>query len=106
MKILQQGDCLIVEIEEKEIPKNSNKIYGGILLRGEATGHAHRLSDSSAEIYEDEESNLYVTTKSSPATLVHEEHKPLTLPTNSFFKVLQIREVDPFDENEIRTVID
>ena len=74
MKQFRQGDLLIQEIES--LPKNIKK-HNLILLRGESTGHAHRME--SGEVFSDKLGNLYISLAKT-ANVVHKEHSPIELP--------------------------
>ncbi|MHA1109897.1 MAG: hypothetical protein ACTSRE_02255 [Promethearchaeota archaeon] len=97
-KLYRHGDVLIQEVET--IPKKAKKIKGNILVRGEVTGHAHRL-DGTYQILETPEF-LYVDIAENDAKILHEEHDPITLPKGKY-KVWVQREYTP---EAIRRVID
>lgn len=96
----QQGDVLVVSIDE--IPK-ATKLDHLILQTGEVTGHAHRISNGLAELFETG-STKYLKVLSDEAVLTHEEHKPITLP-KGLYKIGIVREYDHFIE-EARNVQD
>ncbi len=97
-KLYRHGDVMIQEIET--IPKQAKKVKGNILVRGEVTGHAHRL-DGAYEILETPEF-LYINVAEGNAQILHEEHDPITLPKGQY-KVWVQREYTP---EAIRRVID
>jgi hypothetical protein len=73
-----------------------------VLAEGEITGHAHRLQDpSSAQVFS-VGSDLYLEVSAESATIVHEEHAPVTLPRGGYTIRIQ-REYSP---REIRQVMD
>lgn len=74
MKQYRQGDLLLQSITS--IPKSAKKLNTLILLRGEATGHTHRIE--SGQVFSD--SGLLYIALSNPTSLVHEEHSPIKLP--------------------------
>lgn len=102
MTLYQQGDVLIQSVEGVK----GNAAPHRILAQGEATGHAHRLSEASdGLLYEDETiGTLYLRVGPGGATVEHEEHQPITLPPGEF-AVRQVREYDHFTE-EARQVKD
>ncbi|MCS7135302.1 MAG: hypothetical protein NZ893_02590, partial [Candidatus Aenigmarchaeota archaeon] len=75
-----QGDVYFVKIEE--LPSGAEDVTPRteryVLARGEATGHAHVIEDTeNVRIYE-KDGTLYLKVD-SPISVVHEEHKPITL---------------------------
>lgn len=53
------------------------------LAEGEVTGHAHRITDGDADLYE-HEGVLYLRVKSESAALTHEEHARIDLPKGDY----------------------
>lgn len=75
---IQQGDVTIRRIEA--MPEGTAKsISKGrcVLAEGEATGHAHIVEDTEAELIQIGERILLKLGRA--ATVIHEEHKPITL---------------------------
>jgi hypothetical protein len=73
-----------------------------ILAHGEATGHCHRVNESgAADLYATSE-GLYLHVRGTSVTVVHEEHRPVTL-TSGYYRVWRQREYSP---EEIRVVRD
>lgn len=100
MKIYRQGDVLLCEIAE--LPAGSVALADMILIRGEATGHAHRLVGD-GKIFRSATGQLSVLVEPGQKTqLVHEEHKSITLPVGLYGMIRQ-REYNPIEE---RTVMD
>jgi len=95
MNQLQQGD---VWIEKMELPEDAKaKEFDGVLALGEATGHKHRLEDmEGVEMFETSGGRTFIRL-SKEKTLVHEEHKPITIPAGTF-EWGQIQEYDHFLE--------
>lgn len=96
--LYQQGDVLIESIET--LPKKLQK-HNNVLAEGEATGHAHTIDLSNADVYCDKEGNLYVEVTGDKVVVQHEEHKPITIPKGRY-KVRQVREYDHFLEQTRR----
>ena len=93
------GNFNFNEVKKKKV---NHKIIG----EGEATGHFHRLQESdTVELYEtDIEDCLLLKVLDKPATVTHEEHKPIEIyPGN--FRVRTVREMDHLKE-ETRYVVD
>ena len=66
------------------------------------TGHAHRLADpASGQVFSIGQ-NLFLEVLSSSATIVHEEHGPVTLPKGGY----EIRIQREYSPQEIRRVVD
>jgi hypothetical protein len=98
-KLYRHGDVMIEECTE--IPKDAKKIKGNILVRGEVTGHAHRL-DTPGSFQLLETPNFIYIDVTKETNIVHEEHAPITLQTGKY-KVWVQREYTP---EAIRRVID
>src|ERR1051326_6653034 len=86
----RQGDVLFVPfpripVEAAPVARVNGRI---VLALGEATGHAHAIADSDAEILEHRGAR-FVRVGGSGATLSHEEHGPIALPPGSYRVVLQ-----------------
>jgi hypothetical protein len=100
----QQGDVIIRNVTE--IPDGAVRVKrtlkGFVLAEGEATGHAHRIVEHGAELYE-KDGILYIKVE-KPVQVKHEEHKPITL-TEGIYRVGHVREYDPFKE-EARRIVD
>ena len=73
MNQFRQGDLLFTRIDVIPVGK---KILDGVIVRGEATGHAHRLIGGS--VIKDKNGNLYLDIKTK-GEIIHEEHKPIQL---------------------------
>lgn len=110
----RHGDLLIRRIEF--LPKQDlTKLNTKILAEGEATGHQHRLTSQTAQVFSmnlprhpnslryDANQQKYLSLE-EPTQLVHEEHKPITIEKGTYV-VIQEQEFDPFT-NAIREVID
>lgn len=96
--MFRQGDLLIKEIAE--LPEGLKKRQGLVVVRGEATGHAHRLSKGS--VLEDKKGNLFLLLLAK-AELLHDEHKPITLAAGKY-AVLRQREYT--NKDAVRLVTD
>ena len=106
MKLLfRQGDVYI--FENKDIDKTKlkpTKEY--ILAKGEITGHKHWLKtdtkESSIDIFRGNDF-IDALIKNDTATIIHEEHKPITLEPGSYTIKIQ-QEYDPIQYK--RNVLD
>jgi len=73
------------------------------LAYGEVTGHVHRATAKTARVYEHENGRrILVAPKGTK--VVHEEHKPVTVPPGEYERTI-VQEFDPFEE-EVRQVRD
>lgn len=92
-KMFRQGDILFMRI--KELPGALVKSKDKIIAHGEATGHTHRFEDNEQETVEVFDNGLdkFVVIDSAEAILVHNEHKPITLPKGTY-RVIKQREYD------------
>lgn len=94
----RQGDLLFVRLEAR--PESELVARPGmVIVEGEATGHAHRLT--AGTILEAPDGTLYLDLAEA-ARVVHEEHDALTLGPGGWLVVRQ-REYTP---EAIRTVRD
>lgn len=98
-RLMRHGDVLLQGAVG--LPKDAAPVPGHILVRGELSGHAHRLEHPEAgELFRNAASLwLKVTT---PTRIIHEEHAPIALEPG-VYRVWQQREYTP---QEIRTVVD
>lgn len=101
----QQGDVLMLRIDA--LPKNVKKVKPKngrhILAEGEATGHAHAISDiKNCDFFQEEDGTLYMKCI-TPVDVNHEEHGSHLV--EGIYEIGQVIEIDPF-ENEIREVKD
>jgi hypothetical protein len=99
-KVWRQGDVFI--IATANLPARKRQERRPVLAEGEVTGHAHRLADPSSGQVFAVGSELYLEVSADSATIVHEEHGPVTLPRGGYEVRIQ-REYSP---REIRQVVD
>jgi len=71
-----------------------------ILAEGEVTGHAHAIDQEVADLFVEKDGKLYLK-NSKPATIRHEEHKPITLPAGTW-EISGVKEYDHFLEESRR----
>ena len=95
--IFQQGDVLLIKIDE--IENGLKKLKHLTLAEGETTGHSHRITTGTATLYQASgvQTNFVLEVSSDAATLTHEEHKPITLP-KGIWQIRRVREFDHFRE--------
>lgn len=96
----RHGDVLIAEASS--LPSGAKLCPNTILARGEITGHSHRVeAPQTAELWE-RDGELFLRVVAESARVVHEEHKPITLP-RGIYRVWMQREYTP---EAIRPVYD
>lgn len=84
-----------------EIPKGAARLPHKILAHGEVTGHCHQVEEAAkVELFE-QDGVLYLRVIGESATVVHEEHGPVTLPQGEY-KVWRQREYSPRDIRVVR----
>jgi len=88
----RHGDVMIARAEG--IPKGATRRDNAILAYGELTGHAHRVEPADAVELWEREGMLFMEILAPTATIVHEEHKPITL-TKGIYRVWKQREYSP-----------
>jgi hypothetical protein len=119
--LMRQGDVLLVPVDPElvngEAPANRrvrDRVDGRVVLaEGEVTGHAHAILDEHARLEQQNfgeyrrtwvnsghwtGSRTVLIIEGSPATLVHEEHDPLTVPPGGYL-VRRQREYVPGRES-------
>lgn len=100
---LQQGDVLFRRLDA--MPEGEVQTIGRkhcVLAEGEATGHAHIIEETDAELIRIGERMLLKLGGS--ATVVHEEHKPVTLQPG-IWEIGRVSEYDYLSEM-VRNVAD
>jgi len=98
--LYRHGDVLLAAVHT--LPTAAVPAPGLILAHGELTGHAHRIREAGAAQLFTQGAFTYLQVTAATATLVHEEHRPIELPTG-IYRVWQQREYTP---TAIRTVLD
>lgn len=96
----RQGDVLLVKCAG--LPPKVEKESNCVLAEGEVTGHKHQIHES-AILWRGTRGRRYVEVTAPSATLVHEEHGPISLPGPAVYEVVRQREYTP---GEVRTVAD
>jgi len=109
----RQGDLLFVQIGNLEalVEQNGdlNKkkvVEDGILARGEATGHAHRIASEDlalgkAKVFSDGPQRLIIEAYEQ-VRVTHEEHGPITLPAGQY----EVRRQREYTPEAVRPVYD
>jgi hypothetical protein len=85
----RQGDVLFVKVVD--LPPSVVERMSDVLAEGEATGHAHRLTEG--QIWQTREGLLYLRAVAG-SQIVHEEHAPIELEPG-YWQVIRQREYSP-----------
>lgn len=100
--LYRHGDVLI----QATTPPSMNSLRPAghlVLAEGELTGHMHRIAEpTAATLYAAPDRDQYLHVTADRATLVHEEHAAIALPSG-WYRVWQQREYTP---ERIRPVAD
>jgi hypothetical protein len=101
----RQGDIYFVKLESEPDFQAPKPVKTGVIARGEMTGHMHRVSnpslaDGAALVRRGD--SMYLRAPNTGATIVHDEHGALQLPTGVYAVVNQ----QEFDGLRWRTVLD
>jgi hypothetical protein len=100
MEAYRQGDVLLTAVAS--IPPRAEGVRRDrgrvVLAYGEATGHAHAITDAGAELLQDPLTGDLFVRVDDPggAALAHEEHATITLPPGAY-RVVRQREYLPDD---------
>jgi hypothetical protein len=96
----RHGDVLIAEAQA--VPSAARRRFSAVLAYGEITGHSHRFQEADAVELWEHDGVLFVNVLAKTATIVHEEHRPITIPRGTY-RVWMQREYTP---EAIRQVVD
>jgi len=88
----RHGDVLIATAVS--LPPEAKKRPNLTLAYGELTGHSHRIRESGAAELWESGGALFLKVVDETATLIHEEHLPITLP-RGLYRVWRQREYTP-----------
>jgi hypothetical protein len=88
----RQGDIFIAPVPQ--IPKGATSLPHSTLAEGEVTGHSHRVDGHGVARLFSHPTSLYLEILAESATVVHDEHGPITLPTGTY-RVWRQREYSP-----------
>jgi len=101
----RQGDIYFVKLEDEIDSEKATPVRNGIIAKGETTGHAHRVSQSSiaaGALLSLVGRSMFLRSPEAGATIVHDEHGPIELPAGSYAVVPQ----QEFDGLRWRQVLD
>ena len=95
----RQGDVLLTTVAS--VPEGAKKLPHCTLAEGEFTGHSHRVAEKGvAELYE-LNGALFLDVTAESATVVHDEHGPVTLRRGTY-RVTRQREYTPREVINVR----
>jgi hypothetical protein len=98
--VWRQGDVFL--IATANLPVEGRVERRPVLAEGEVTGHAHRLESPAGGQVFSVGPELFLEVMDESATIIHEEHGPVTVPRGGYTIRIQ-REYSP---QEIRRVVD
>ena len=93
----RQGDVLLSAVTAIPPTAKPARVTGDrvVLARGEASGHAHAVPATGAQLFQDRASGrAYLAVGKLGARLQHEEHAPIRLPAG-YYEVIRQREYTP-----------
>jgi len=86
----RQGDIFFVKIDEEVNLSEGTPLKNGVIAEGEQTGHAHRASPSSIAAGAILVAlGRYLRAPEAGASIVHDEHGPIQLPSGTYAVVRQ-----------------
>jgi hypothetical protein len=88
-KMHRQGDVLFIKVAG--LPSEVVEHKNDVLVEGEATGHAHRLTEG--QIWQTREGALFLNAVAG-SKIVHEDHAPIELEPG-YWQVIRQREYSP-----------
>lgn len=86
VKAIRHGDVILVPV--RAVKGDEQKVERIVLAEGEVTGHSHRISDGMAALFKYDD-KTYLKVKSKIATLTHEEHKEIKVPSGDYEVIIQ-----------------
>lgn len=92
----RQGDVLFVKVAD--LPPSLVEQKSDVLVEGEATGHAHRLT--TGQIWQTSSGQLFLSAVAE-SKIVHEEHAPIELEPG-YWQVIRQREYSPKETRWVR----
>ena len=90
--LVRHGDVLVQRVDS--VPASARRRPGQVLVRGEATGHSHRIGEAGAAVLYETVDDMFLEITAALGTLVHEEHGPIKLP-HGVYRVWTQREYTP-----------
>lgn len=88
----RQGDIFVTTVQN--IPADATLHPNCVLAEGEMTGHSHRIDTPGVARLYTHPTSFYLEITAERATVVHQEHGPITLP-RGLYRVWRQREYHP-----------
>jgi hypothetical protein len=95
----RQGDIFIARVSR--LPAGLQLRPHCVLAEGEVTGHSHRIKDPDTALLYAHATDYFLDVTAREATVVHEEHGPITLPRGTY-RVWRQREYSPEAVRSVR----
>lgn len=95
METYRQGDLLFRRVDT--LPNDLLEVTDKIILRGESTGHAHKIQKG--RLFKDKNEMMFLSIPYF-GVVVHEEHNPIKLPKGSY-AVIRQREYSSADMTKL-----
>lgn len=106
MKVMRQGDVLLVPVDTVPKGKKVKKDNGRVILAyGEVTGHAHAFESDVATLVDHTrtaDGREFITVKEAEVPLTHEEHSTVVVGPGGY----EVRRQVEYSPEEIRKVAD
>lgn len=94
-KTIRQGDLLFIPCNDQPYNAENTIRKDGVIMEGEATGHHHRVAVlEDAEVFRPTWGDTLVRVSERGVSIVHDEHKTVTLAPNTTYKVHIAQEFD------------
>lgn len=90
--LFRHGDVLIQSVSE--LPQDARRLRHRTLAHGELTGHSHQIRESKNVALWQSANELFLRIEAPSATVVHQEHAPIEIPTG-IYRVWRQREYTP-----------
>lgn len=91
---VRQCPVALIEPEPDGVPVNAKEKGDGVVAKGEATGHHHRLSSASKAALMVAAGLVYVRSMGDKSTVEHEEHGDVKL-LDTDYRAIRQREYEP-----------
>jgi hypothetical protein len=90
--LYRHGDVLIEKVSR--LPTEVKRLPHRTLAHGELTGHSHQILEKDQAVLWQSGSELFLVVTPPHATVVHQEHAPIEIPSGTY-RVWRQREYTP-----------
>lgn len=90
--LFRHGDVLIQKVSK--LPGGAKRLRHRTLAHGEITGHSHQIKEKDGVVLWQQANELFLEIEAPFATVVHQEHAPIEIPTG-VYRVWRQREYTP-----------